>query len=173
MDIYTSVEEKYLQAIEELQCGDLPLALRYFNQIIAFDEDYARAYFQLGHIYHIHFKDFKTAGYYYKRCIELNPEFPDAHQPYLEIVIVLKMHNLIKQVAERALNVPGVEEARIYESLGLYAERQQNFEEAARHFKKAEFFNEETEEAQVFQAHQKRVRNKMNSNKIMVYDLQG
>lgn len=173
MDIYTTVEEKYLQAIEELHWGELPKALQYFKQVIAFDEDYARAYFQLGNIYLNHFKDYKTAGYYYKRCIELDADFPDAYEPYLEIVVTLKMHRLVKQVAERALSVPGVSETRIYESLGLYAERLQNFEEAASYFKKAEFFNEETDETKVFKEHQIRLKNKMNSTKAVFYDLQG
>lgn len=173
MDIYTTVEEKYLQAIEELHWGELPKALQYFNEIIVFDPDYARAYFQLGDIYQHHFKDYKTAGYYYKRCIELDADFPEVYKPYLELVITLKMHKLVKQVAEKALLVPGVCEAHIYECLGLHAEQLQNFAEAANYFKKAELFNAVQDEQSTLQEHQNRIKSKMNSTKAMIYDLQG
>lgn len=172
MDIYTTVEEKYLQAIEELNWGELPKALQYFNEIIVFDPDYARAYFQLGNIFQIHFKDYKTAGYYYKRCIELDPDFQEVYKPYLKLVITLKMHKLVKQVAEKALRVPGVCESHIYECLGLYAEQQQNFAEAANYFKKAELLNAVQAEQSILQEHQTRIRSKLNSTKRMIYDLQ-
>lgn len=173
MDIYTTVEEKYLQAVEELQWGELPKALQYFNEIVAFDATYARAYFHLGNIYHYHFKNYQTAGYYYKTCVELDNAFPDVYECYLKLVITLKMHKLVKQLAEKALSVPGVCEARIYENLGLSAEQQQNFAEASSHFKKAALLNADQNEETLLQEHQKRVENKMNSEKAMIYNLQG
>ncbi|GAA4212326.1 hypothetical protein GCM10022289_43050 [Pedobacter jeongneungensis] len=173
MDIYTTAEEKYLQAIEELHWGELPKALQYFNELIAFDPDYARGYFQLGDIYHERFKDYKTAGYYYKRCTELDADFPDVYEPYLKLVITLKMHKLVKQIADKALSVAGVCEAHIYESLGLHAEQQQNFTEAANYFKKAELFNAVQDEHSALLEHQNRIKSKMNSTKKMIYDLQG
>ncbi|MBC6109161.1 hypothetical protein ACFOG5_12385 [Pedobacter fastidiosus] len=173
MDIYTTVEEKYLQAVEELQWGELPKALQYFNEIIAFDATYARAYFHLGNIYHDHLKNYQTAGYYYKTCVELDSEFPDVYECYLKLVITLKMHKLVKQLAEKALLVPGVCEARIYESLGLSAEQQQNFAEAGIYFKKATLLNADQNEESLLLEHQKRVENKLNSSKAMIYNLQG
>jgi tetratricopeptide (TPR) repeat protein len=173
MDIYTTVEEKYLQAVEELQWGELPKALQYFNEIIAFDPDYARAYFHLGTIYHYNFKNYQTAGYYYKKCVELESEFPDVYEYYLKLAMTLKMHKLVKQIAEKALSIAGVCEARIYESLGLHAEHLQNFAEANSYFKKAELLNANQEEQTLFQEHQKRIKNKINSEKAMIYDLQG
>jgi len=173
MDIYTTADEKYLQAIEELNWGELPLALQYFTELISFDPDYARGYFQLGNLYQNRFKDYKTAGYYYKRCIELEADFPEVYEPYLKLVITLKLHKLVKQVADKALLVPGVCEAHIYESLGLHAEQQQNFVQAANYFKKAALFNSVHDEQNKLLEHQNRIRSKMDSTKIMVYDLQG
>ena len=70
MDILYTVEEKYLQAVEELNYGELPKALHLFHEIVNAEPAYARAYYQLGSIYHYHFKNFQSAGYYYKKCIE-------------------------------------------------------------------------------------------------------
>jgi hypothetical protein len=83
------------------------------------------------------------------------------------------MHKLVKQVAEKALLVPGVCEAHIYECLGLHSEQQQNFAEAANYFKKAELFNAIQDEQSTLQEHQNRIKSKMNSTKAMIYDLQG
>jgi len=173
MDIYTTVEEKYLQAIEELHWGELPKALQYFKEIIAFDEEYARAYFQMGNLYYHHFKDYRTAGYYYKRCAELEPEFPDVWEPYLKLVITLKMHKLVDQIAEKAINTAGVCIAHIYQDLGLNAEQHQKYEEARYFFKKAEQFNAALDEQSLLQEHQNRIKNKIESAKAMIYNLQG
>lgn len=172
MDIFTTVEDKYLQAIEELNWGELPKAHQYFNELIAFDPEYARAYYQLGNFNHYHFKNYQSAGYYYKRCIEIDADFPEVYEPYLKLVITLKLHKLIKQVAAQALTVPGVCEANIYESLGLYSERQQDFKSAESYFKKAEMFNAIQDMHSVFIAHQNRIKSKINSTKTMIYDLQ-
>ncbi len=173
MDIYITVEEKYLQAIEELHWGELPKALQYFNEIIALEPDYARAYYQLGNLYQNHFKNYQTAGYYYKNCIELDADFPDVYEPYLNLIITLKMHKLVNQIAEKALMVAGVNEARIYENLGLYEEKMQRFEAAGCYFKKATLLNNTQDDLNTFQEHQKRIQHKMDSTKKMVYSLQG
>lgn len=173
MDIYTTVEEKYLQAVEELHYGELPKALQYFNAIIAFDDEYARAYFQIGKLYHYHFKDFKAAGYYYNRSIELDAAFPETYEPYLELVVTLKMNKLVKQVAEKASQVPGVDQSVIFKQLGLHAEQQQQFTEAFNYFRKAELLNAVQEEQNTLQEHLKRIKTKINSQKTMIYDLQG
>lgn len=172
MDIYVTADEKYLQAIEELHWGELPKALQYFNELINFDTNYARAYYQLGNIYHEHFKNFQNAGYYYKRCIELEADFPDVYEPYLKLVITLKMHKSVNQIANKALSTSGVCEAHVYESLGLYAEQMGNFTDAASYFKKAELANSGSDELSTFIEHQKRIKLKINSTKAMIYDLQ-
>ncbi len=172
MDIFTTVEEKYLQAIEELKWGELPKAHQYFNEIIAFDPEYARAYYQLGNFNHYHFKNYQSAGYYYKRCIEIEADFPEVYEPYLKLVITLNMHKLVKQVAEQALAIPGVCAANIYESLGLYAEQQQDFKSAENYFKKAEMRNAIQDKHSIFKDHQNRIKSKINSTKKMIYDLQ-
>lgn len=136
MDILYTVEEKYLQATEELNYGELPKALHLFHEIINADPAYARAYYQLGCFYHYQFKNYQTAGYYYKKCIELEAEFPDVYEHYLRLLITLKMTNLVNKIADKALVTAGVCKAQIYECLGLYAEEQQHLEEAKLQYKK-------------------------------------
>ena len=173
MDILYTVEEKYLQATEELNYGELPKALHLFNEIINNDPDYARAYYQLGCFYHYQFKNYQTAGYYYKKCIELEAEFPDVYEHYLRLLITLKMTNLVNRIAEKALVIAGVCQAQIYESLGLYAEEQQHLDEAMLHYKKASLITSSQNEHSLFQDHLKRIGDKQKANQNMVYAYQG
>ena len=173
MDILYTVEEKYLQAIEELNYGELPKALHLFNEIIDSDSEYARAYYQLGSFYQYQFKNYQSAGYYYKKCIELEPTFPDVYEHYLRLLITLQLHKLIETTANKALLVPGVCKAQIYESLGLYKEELLHLTAAADYYKKAAQATSNQTEHGLFQDHLKRVKEKQTANQQMIYAYQG
>ena len=173
MDILYTVEEKYLQAVEELNYGELPKALHFFNEIISIEPEYARAYYQLGSFYYYQFKNYQTAGYYYKKCIELEAEFPDVYEHYLKLLITLKMDKLIHPIAEKALNIPGVCKAHIYESLGMYAEEQQDFIKAKEQYKLGSLATGCETEPILFQDHLKRIGDKQNANRNIIYAYQG
>jgi Tfp pilus assembly protein PilF len=172
MDILYTVEEKYLQALEELNFGELPKALRILNDIIATEPEYARAYYQLGSLYHYQFKDFQTAGYYYKKCIELDAKFPDVYEHYLKLLVTLKMSKQVNSVAEQALAIPGVFKALIYESLGIYAEEQQNFAAAKEQYRLAGLNASSPLEQTVIEGHLTRINGKQNANRNMIYTFQ-
>ncbi len=172
MDILYTVEEKYLQAIEELNYGELPKALHYFNEIIDLEPEYARAYYQLGSFYYYQFKNYQTAGYYYNKCIALDPAFPDVYEHYLKLLVDLKMHKQVHQVAEKALVVPGVCKAHIYESLGAYAEGEQDFLKANEQYKKALMTTVCQMEHSSFQEHLKRIKDKQNLDRNIIYNYQ-
>lgn len=173
MDLLFSVDEKYLQAIEELQYGELPKALHLFQEIISADPDYARAHYQLGSFYQYQFKNFQTAGYHYKKCIELEPSFPDVYEHYLRLLITLKMHKSIKLIAENAPTVAGVNKANIYENLGFYEEEMLHLDKAKSYYKMASNVTANQSDHSLFQDHLKRVKEKESANQPMIYAYQG
>ena len=172
MDILYTVDEKYLQAIEELNYGELPKALHLFNEIINADPEYARAYYQLGCFYYYQFKNYQTAGYYFKKCIALEAEFPDVYAHYLDLLITLKMYQSVQPVAQKALAVPGVCKAEVYGRLGLNAEIQQDFVLAKEQYKLAVLAAASDIDHNLFKDHLKRVDDKLQTNKKMVYAYQ-
>jgi len=172
MDILYTVEEKYLKAMEEINFGELPKALHILNEIISTDPDYARAYYQLGSLFQYQFKNFQSAGYYYKKCMELEPEFPDVYEHYLKLLVTLKMHKLIQPIAKQALLIPGVCKAHIYESLGMYGEEQQKFAEAKEQYKQAALTTSCQIEHTLFQGHLSRIQVKQNADRNMIYTYQ-
>lgn len=173
MDILYTVEEKYLQAMEELNYGELPKALHYFNEIIISNPEYARAYYQLGCFYHYQFKNYQTAGYYYKKCLELEVEFPDVYEHYLKLLILLKLDKAIQHTAKKALAIPGVSKASIYESLGFYAEEQLDFLQAKEQYKLAALATASPTDHNLIQDHLRRIEEKTNARRSMTYAYQG
>ena len=137
MDTYYTIEEKYLQAKEELAYGETPKALNLLNELITNDPLYGRAHFQLGKIYYYDLKDYQTAGYHFKTCMEIDPLFSDNYFHYLSLVVYLKMDKQVNAIATAALNTPGVQSSSIYELLGLYAEKNKQWDKALDAYRKA------------------------------------
>ena len=108
MDTYYTIEEKYLQAVDELTYGENPKALKLLNEIISNDPLYARAHYQLGKIYYYEIKDYQAAGYHFETCVSLEPSFPDVYYPYMHLVVFLNMEKKVNDVAVKALTTPGV-----------------------------------------------------------------
>ena len=130
MNTYYTIEEKYLQATDKLDYGKTPKALQLLNEIVSNDPNYAKAHYQLGKIYYYDLEDHQTAGYHFKTCMELDPAFPANYFHYLNLVVFLNMEALASYVADKALTVPGVNAADIYNLLGLSAEKNKNWEKA-------------------------------------------
>ena len=130
MDTYYTIEEKYLQAVEEVSYGESPKALKLFNEIVTNDPLYARAHFQLATIYYYEVKEYQTAGYHFKTCMELEPTFPDNYFHYLDLLVFLNMEKQVNIIAKQALNTAGVNAAAIYNLLGLFFEKNKNWAKA-------------------------------------------
>jgi tetratricopeptide (TPR) repeat protein len=167
MDTYYTIEEKYLQAVDELNYGETPKALNLLNELIANDPLYGRAHFQLGKIYYYDFKDYQTAGYHFKTCMELDPLFPDNYFHYLSLVIFLRMEKQVNAVAAESLKVPGVDASSIYELLGLYAEKNKEWNKASEAYRKA--FMEATIKEQLESTEQSIARVKLKIRQGVVY----
>ena len=173
MDILYTVEEKYLQAMEELNYGETPKALHLLREIIIADDTYARAYYSIGVIYHYYLKDYNTAGYYYKTSMTLETQVPDLYEDYLKLLVTLQLHKTIAEVAKLALKVPGVNLTAIYETLGLYEEQRQDFVLAKQYYHKAALIAVIDKEHRTLQDHLKRVGAKMKAKQQMVYAYEG
>jgi len=137
MDIYLTIEEKYLQAVDELSYGENPKALQLLNEIVATEPLYARAHYQLGKLYYYEVKDYQAAGYHFKTCAELEPSFPDVYADYLHLLVFLGMGRQVQLVKEKALAVPGVDVAYIHYLAGLHAEKQKDWDSAIESYREA------------------------------------
>jgi tetratricopeptide (TPR) repeat protein len=137
MDTYYTIEEKYLQAVDEINYGENPKGLKLLNEIISNDPLHARAHYQLGKIFYYEIKDYQAAGYHFKTCAELEPSFPDVYHHYLHLIVFLNMDKKVNEVATKALAIPGVSAAAIHNLLGLYAEKNKNWTIAINEYQSA------------------------------------
>lgn len=137
MDIYLSTEEKYIKAVDKLWYGNNRKALRLLNEIVADDPFYAKAHYQLGKLYYYEIKDYQAAGYHFRTCTELAPDFPDVYYHYLHLVVFLNMEKAMHSVKEKALTVPGVDQASVYNLAALYAEKQRDWNAALEGYRQA------------------------------------
>jgi tetratricopeptide (TPR) repeat protein len=137
MDTYYTAEEKYLLAVEELKYGDTPKSLQLLNEIVNNDPMHARAHFQLGKIYYYDLNDYQTAGFHFKTCNELEPNFPDVYYHYLHLLQFLHMDKQFEIIRAKAMTVPGVNLASVYHQTGLLAERHKNWSAATENYRKA------------------------------------
>jgi len=162
MNEYYTPDEKYLQAVDKFTLGKTPKALKLLNEIVSNDPLYARAHHQLGKIHYYDIEDYQTAGYHFKICMELEPSFPGNYYHYLNLVVFLNMQKQVKLIAEKALTVPGVEYADIYDLLGLSAEKNKRWDEALGAYNKAYDEATDKKEREKLEESVERVKAKMN-----------
>jgi len=171
MDTYYTIEEKYLQAVDELSFGETPKGLNLLNEIISNDPLYARAHYQLGIIYYYEIKDYQTAGYHFKTCMELEPSFPDNYTHYLDLLVFLNMEKQVGTISVKALNTPGADAAGIYDLLGLFYEKNKQWTKALEAYQKAFMEVTENQEKTDIEQSLKRVRSKMQQTQAYTYHI--
>ena len=169
MDNYYSIEEKYLQAVDELSFGETPKGLNILNQIITDEPFFARAHYQLGMIHYYKIQDYQTAGYHFKTCMELEPSFPDNYTHYLDLVVFLGMEKSVSAISAQALTTPGVNKARIFDLLGLFYEKQKDWNKALGYYQEAFMDVTEKDERKDIEDSLKRVRLKMKQKQAYTY----
>lgn len=135
--MYHTIEEKYLQAIDELDYGKRPKALQLLNEIVEHEPTFARAHYQLGLIYFYSMDDYQNAGYHFKLCTQLEPSFPDVYLHYLRLIVYLNKSKMVTGVAQQALKTPGVNAFAINDLLGFHAEKNKNWDEAKTFYRAA------------------------------------
>lgn len=171
MDTYYTIEEKYLKAVDEVSYGETHKGLNLLNEIISIEPEYARAHYQLGLIYYYNIKDYQTAGYHFKTCMELEPAFPDNYTDYLDLLVFLNIDKLVASVSVKALNTPGVEAADVYNLLGLHHEKNRLWTKALEAYQKAFLAVTENIVKDDIEKSLKRVRSKMQQIQAYAYHI--
>jgi tetratricopeptide (TPR) repeat protein len=172
MDTYYTIEEKYLQAVDELTYGENPKALKLLNEIISNDPLYARAHYQLGKLYYYEIKDYQAAGYHFETCVGLEPSFPDVYYPYLHLVVFLNMEKKVTDVTAKALATPGVNATEIYYLQGLFYEKNKKWTDALRAYHNAFMDVTHRKQKDDIEESINRVKAKMQQNLAYQYHMQ-
>lgn len=82
-----------------------PAARRYARRALELDPDLADAYATIAYADMYHARDWSAAEAGYARAIELNPDYPVAHQWYGNLLTVLGRHDAAVESLRRALSL--------------------------------------------------------------------
>jgi tetratricopeptide (TPR) repeat protein len=133
------LEELFIQADQDIRDGYLAEAAKKLESIIADDPDFGKAYNHLGYLYETKFKDLKSAENYYQLALEKSPDYPAVYANYSILLSTLRKYDELNTLLQKALEIPGVDKANVYneygimyENLGEYSRAISNYKECAK-----------------------------------------
>ncbi|MEM0998792.1 MAG: tetratricopeptide repeat protein [Bacteroidota bacterium] len=115
-------EATFYEADQLIEAGKISEAAELLYQLLKDHPDFGRAYNHLGYIYETKYRDLQKAEEFYRKCLELSPEYPAI---YLNYSILLSGQGRLEELEEllhRALACPGINRAKIYNEFGIMHE---------------------------------------------------
>jgi tetratricopeptide (TPR) repeat protein len=129
------MEDLFMEAdrlISEQKIGD---AFSKLTGIINEMPTFGKAYNHIGWIYETKYKDYPNAEKYYKQAIEYMPEYLAAYYNYAVVLSTLQKWDELINLLNKALAVPGINKATIYNEFAIMYEVQGNFQKAIDSYK--------------------------------------
>ena len=137
MDHLTKLEEMLDQANLEIKNGKYEDASNLLEKIIDIDPNFGKAYNHLGYLYEVKFKEYEKGETLYKLCLEKTPMYPSVYYNYAILLSTLNKWDDLKALLDKAVGIPGITLATIYNEYAIMYEQQGKLDEAIEHYKKA------------------------------------
>ena len=137
MDHLTKLEEMLDQANLDIKDGLYEQASNKLEKIIDIDPDFGKAYNHLGYLYEVKFKEYEKGETLYKLCLEKSPMYPAVYYNYAVLLSTLGKYPELKDLLDRAMNIPGITKSTIYNEYAIMYEQQGQLDEAIEHYRKA------------------------------------
>jgi tetratricopeptide (TPR) repeat protein len=136
MDHLTQLEELLYQANLDIKDGFFEEATNKLERIINIDPNFGKAYNHLGYLYEVKFKEYEKGETLYKLCLEKSPNYPAVYYNYAILLSTLEKYDELKELLDKAIAVPGITKATLYNEYGIMYEQQGLFEKAITYYKK-------------------------------------
>lgn len=136
MDHLTQLEELLDQANHDIKNGQYEEATNKLEKIIDMDPNFGKAYNHLGYLYEVKFKEFEKGETLYKLCLEKSPMYPAVYYNYSILLSTLGKYTELKDLLDRAINIPGITKSTIYNEYAIMYEQSGKLDEAIDHYKK-------------------------------------
>lgn len=137
MDHLTKLEEMLDQANLDIKNGLYDEATNKLEKIIDIDPNFGKAYNHLGYLYEVKFKEYEKGETLYKLCLEKSPMYPAVYYNYSILLSTLGKWDNLKELLDKAINIPGVTKSTIWNEYAIMFEQQGKLDEAIEHFRKA------------------------------------
>lgn len=136
MDHLTKLEEMLDRANSEIKNGRYESASNILEDIINIDPNFGKAYNHLAYLYEVKFKEYEKGETLYKLSLEKNPLYPPVYYNYAVLLSTLGKWDELTQLLEKALTVPGITKATIYNEYAIMYEQQGDLDQAIEYYRK-------------------------------------
>ena len=136
MDHLTKLEELLYQANQDIKDGYFDEATNKLERIIDMDPNFGKAYNHLGYLYEVKFKEYDKGETLYKLCLEKSPMYPPVYYNYAILLSTLGKFDELKELLDKAINIPGITKSTIYNEYAIMYEQQGKFDDAIEYYKK-------------------------------------
>ena len=139
MDMRNSyrLEEKFNIADQDLKAGKVELAIEAFEAIIGEDPTFGKAYNHMGWIFETKFRDYENAEKHYKLALEHSPKYTAVYKNYAILLSTLGRFDDLKQLLEKAKDVPGMDKYTLYNEYAIMYEQLEEYSMAITYYKDA------------------------------------
>lgn len=135
-----------LEAKQKLDSQKIKEALDILHHLTIVYPNYAKAYNLLGWVYDSVLEDTALAEKYYRKCLELNPNFKEIYSNYAYCLLILKKYELLEKFLKESLHLPITNKPYLYHLLGKVLEAMQKFDEAIAAYEHAILHSFDTED---------------------------
>ncbi|WP_203293086.1 tetratricopeptide repeat protein [Luteirhabdus pelagi] len=136
MDHLTKLEEMLDQANLDIKNGLYDKASNTLEEILDMDSDFGKAYNHLGYLYEVKFKEYEKGETLYKLCLEKTPMYPAVYYNYSILLSTLGKWDELKELLDKAINIPGITKSTIYNEYAIMYEQQGKLDEAIEYYRK-------------------------------------
>ncbi|TND09535.1 MAG: hypothetical protein FD123_1126 [Bacteroidetes bacterium] len=169
MDIYYSTEDKLLKIDRLLDYGNYRKAKLLLTEVLEDQPDNAFAHFSIGWIFHTRLYEYVQAENHYRLAQKFNPALTVVYYDYIRLLNLLQKTTHVRELVEKALQVPGVRPDFCWNELGLACEKSGDYAEAVSCYHKAFVVSTEKYLSDEYQDNLERVKRKIGMQADYIY----
>lgn len=131
------LDEWFYEADQNIKDQRYADAMQTLEAILAESPTYGKAYNHLGWLYETKYRDLKKAEEYYKKCLEIEPEYAPVYMNLAVVLSGMEKWEELQQLLDRALEMPGVDKSAVYNEYAIMYELQGKYDQAIQQYKNA------------------------------------
>ncbi len=135
--MFDTPDAYFFEADQLINANEVNKAYALLKECITKFPDYGKAYNHLGFIYETKYRNPEKAEPLYQKCMELSPQYPAVYLNYCVLLSTLERYEDLVALLEKALEVPGMNKAKIYNEYAIMHEVRGNYNSAIEYYQKA------------------------------------
>ena len=131
------LDDLFYEADAKIKEGHYADAMQTLEAIVADAPDYGKAYNHLAWLYDNKYRNQSKAAEYYQKCLQYEPEYSPVYLNYAAVLSTMNKWSELDELLTKALDVPGVDKASVYNEYGIMNELKGEYDNAVMRYKEA------------------------------------